>query len=64
MSHLDKELIELLKAAADEIDSWSEEQRKKHTIEQCISFAYGNLKLHNPNITKDDVRKASKELGD
>lgn len=30
--------------------------------EQRISFAYGNLALHNPNITKEDVRRAVNQI--
>lgn len=31
--------------------------------EQLISLAYGNLKLSNPDLTKDQVRKALDEVG-
>jgi hypothetical protein len=30
--------------------------------EQRISFAYGNLALHNPHVTKEDVRRAAEDL--
>ena len=44
------------------------DRAEQHTMtpeeraEQRISWAYGNLALHNPNITKDDVRKAAGKL--
>jgi len=30
--------------------------------EQRVSFAYGNLSLHNPKITRQDVERAATEL--
>ncbi len=30
--------------------------------EQLISFVYGNVKLSNPNITKEDIKKAVETL--
>ena len=44
------------------------DRAEQHTMtpeeraEQRISWAYGNLALHDPNITKDDVRKAAGKL--
>jgi len=38
----------------------SEEEREA----QRISFAYGNTKLSNQDITREDVIKASQELKD
>lgn len=41
------------------------EMSEEEKWEQKISFAYGNLKLHdpnNPNITKDLVRKVAEAL--
>lgn len=29
---------------------------------QLISFAYGNVKLHNPNVTRDMVVEAVRQL--
>lgn len=30
--------------------------------EQRISFAYGNLALHDPRVTKDDIRRAAERI--
>ena len=30
--------------------------------EQIRSLAYGNLKLHNPNLTKEDIDRAAEKL--
>lgn len=35
---------------------------EKERKEQAISFAYGNVKLSNPNITREMVEKAYEEL--
>lgn len=50
-----EEILEAVKAYGP---MSSEEER-----EQAISFAYGNARLANPNITKEDIRKAADELG-
>jgi len=34
---------------------------EKERKEQAISFAYGNVKLSNPNITREMVEKAYEE---
>ena len=37
---------------------WTPEER----IAQVISFAYGNVKLHNPAITREDVERIYEQL--
>ena len=37
---------------------WTPEQRRA----QVISFAYGNVKLHNPAITREDVEWIYEQL--
>lgn len=32
--------------------------------EQRINFAFGNVQLHNPNVTEEMVREAAKRLRD
>lgn len=34
----------------------------KERQEQRISFAYGNLALHDERVTKEDVRKVAEEI--
>ncbi len=53
-SHLTDEQFEDLIKRCREIVMTSEEQE-----EQRRSFAYGNLKLHNPNITREDIDRAA-----
>lgn len=53
---IDPELQRLLEWAKN--NPPSEEQLR----EQRISVAYGNLALHNPSITKDDVRRAASQM--
>lgn len=53
---IDPELERLLEQARHHV--MTDEERR----EQRISFAYGNLVLHNPNITKDDIRRAAREM--
>lgn len=53
---MNKDLIALLKKAKH-VKLTREESR-----EQAISFAYGNLKLHNPAITREEVEKAAELL--
>ncbi len=31
-------------------------------LEQAVSFAYGNVALENPAVTRDSVRRASERL--
>jgi ABC-type uncharacterized transport system ATPase subunit len=31
-------------------------------LAERISFVYGNLALHNPNVTKDDIRRAAERI--
>ena len=38
---------------------WTPEERRA----EMISFACGNVKLHNPAITKEDVERIYDELG-
>jgi hypothetical protein len=44
--------------------SWAKEHppTEEELQEQRISFAYGNLALHDPRVTKDDVRRAVEHL--
>lgn len=35
---------------------------EKERKEQAISFAYGNVKLSNPNVTREMVKRAYEEL--
>ena len=37
---------------------WTPEERRA----QVISFAYGNVKLHNPAITREDVERIYEQL--
>ena len=37
---------------------WTPEERRA----QVISFAYGNIKLHNPAITREDVERIYEQL--
>ena len=50
------ELQRLLKKAK------GHQMTKKERDEQRISFAYGNLSLHDSNVTRKDVEKTAKEL--
>jgi hypothetical protein len=34
----------------------------EHRREQVISFAYGNMKLHDPSITREDIERAYENL--
>lgn len=34
----------------------------KEQAEQRINFAYGNVALHNPEVTREDVERAAEEL--
>lgn len=44
------------------------DEARKHEVtedelrEQRISFAYGNLALHDPNVTKDDIRRTAQHI--
>ena len=51
-----KTLEELIDSAR--LIKMTPEQRR----EQRIRFAYGNLKLHNPDITREDVERAAEEV--
>lgn len=43
-------------------------EARKHEVteeelrEQRISFAYGNLALRDPSVTKDDIRRAAQRI--
>jgi len=50
MNRINYELIRKHKMSEDE----KEEQRR--------SFVYGNLKLHNPDVTRRDIDKASERI--
>lgn len=58
----------LLKNHSIRMTSRRLEQLKNYKVtdkdrkEQAISFAYGNVKLSNPNITKEMVEKAYGQL--
>jgi hypothetical protein len=54
---VDPELVRLLEEAK-KLPPMSAAERR----EQAISFAYGNVSLHNPSITKEMVAKAYDEL--
>jgi len=50
-----EELKELLEKAKDHVMTTEEYE------EQRISFAYGNLALSNPDVTKEQIRAAAKD---
>ena len=50
------ELTRLLKAAL------SHEMTPEEYREQRISFAYGNLAIDDPRVTKEDVREADRRM--
>ena len=43
------ELLEMIERCREHV--WTEEEKR----EQAISFAYGNVKLHNPTVTRETV---------
>jgi hypothetical protein len=49
-------LEELLELARNHV--WTEEEKRQ----QILSFAYGNVKLHNPAITMEDVERELRKL--
>ncbi len=53
----DLELDQLLEAARKLGEMTPEEKRQ-----QRISFAYGNVSMSNPSITREDVEQAAKDL--
>jgi imidazoleglycerol phosphate dehydratase HisB len=52
----------------DELIQYSREYTQEHPMtdaeyrEQCISFAYGNVHLHNPAVTREMVTQIYDEL--
>lgn len=56
---------DLLAEALDAFDRLTPEQQQAHRREQAISFVYGNVSLHNPNITREMVeREYAKKYGE
>lgn len=53
-------LEELLTRAREyrKLHEFTEEEKNK----QAISFAYGNVKLHNPNLTREEVEKEALKI--
>lgn len=49
-------LDDLLADARNRVQTASEKE------EQRRSFAYGNLKLSNPNVTREDIDRAAEQL--
>lgn len=52
------ELIELARQRYEK-QGYTEEER----LEQIRSFAYGNVRLHNPAITQEDIDGEMRRLG-
>lgn len=62
MTHLDSELDILLRRARAAYDALSPEEKAAHNEEQRRDFAYGNVKLHNPNVTREMVDAAAEKM--
>lgn len=58
VGHVDAELIAAIQRALESRGPITEEE----IYEQRISFAYGNVSMHNPSITKQMVREQAEKL--
>ena len=56
----DGELLALGEEANEALARLSPEERAEHWRRQRISFAYGNTKLSNPDVTLEMVEEAAK----
>ena len=56
------ELQRLLADAKEQVAQMSDDEVEAMLREQRISFAYGNLALYDPRVTKDDIRRAAKRI--
>jgi hypothetical protein len=57
---MSKQLHTRLKRILDKVRGHTMTSREKE--EQRRSFAYGNVALHNPEITHEDIDRAAEEL--
>lgn len=55
-------LEDLIEAARRVMERATPEQRDKMLRDGAISFAYGNVKMHNPDIRREDVEAAYDQL--